>query len=662
MASCWLKPNNIAKKKRATRTLHFLAPTAGLEPATSKLTASCSTIELRRNTLDIILFDWYSVNTLLYLNKMKSIIKIIRYSWVLKRYYLATMFFAILISMLNQVTPFALKFLVDGIVEKNSGSNIDIWYIVGLLAIILVVNILIASVSNFSGYLGDILSVKLRKLLTNRYYAHILTLPMSYFDNQQAGKITSRLDRSISTVSELVQAFANDFVGMILTSVVTIAVMFYYSWPLAIMLAVLFPFYIWITSLSSKSWQRRQEPINSDTDISKARFIESVGQIRVVKSFNQEKAELNFMSQKLSNITIASKKQSKEWHWYDVARRAGLGVIFAGIYSYIILQTWNGNFTLGTLTLLFQLALQAQFPLFASSWIVESAQRASSGSKDYFEAMDTTSDIIDSENAIDLNFSRGEIKFENVDFAYQEKNNVLKNVSFVIEPNTKLALVGESGEGKTTIANLILRFYETSKGTILIDKQDISKVTQASLRDKIGVVFQEPALFSGTVRENISYGKPGANTKEIEAAAEAANATDFINKLPEGLDTEIGERGVKLSGGQKQRIAIARAILKDAPILILDEATSSLDSKAEHEVQEALKKLMHNRTTIIIAHRLSTIASVDKIIGLRNGKVIEEGSPAELAKGNGIYAELLELQNPTDQNKAKLKTYDINAA
>jgi ATP-binding cassette subfamily B protein len=219
--------------------------------------------------------------------------------------------------------------------------------------------------------------------------------------------------------------------------------------------------------------------------------------------------------------------------------------------------------------------------------------------------------------------------------------------------------VGESGEGKTTISNLLLRFYELTSGQIKIDGQDISEVTQESLRSQIAVVFQEPALFSGTIRENISYGVPKATKNEIYGAAKAANAEGFIAKLPHGLDTEIGERGVKLSGGQKQRIAIARAILKNAPILILDEATSSLDSRAEHEVQMALEELMKGRTTLIIAHRLSTIASVDMLIGIKGGKVVEQGSPAQLAKTNGIYADLLALQSPTAANKAKLKKYDI---
>jgi ATP-binding cassette subfamily B protein len=267
--------------------------------------------------------------------------------------------------------------------------------------------------------------------------------------------------------------------------------------------------------------------------------------------------------------------------------------------------------------------------------------------------------VQDAPGSTKLSITNGRVEYRNVDFAYDATDQILHDISFTVEPGTKLALVGESGEGKTTISNLLCRFYNVTGGSILIDGTDISTVTQDSLRSNIAVVFQEPALFSGTVRENIMYGSENASDEQLKAAANGANARTFIEKLPNGFDTEIGERGVKLSGGQKQRLAIARAILKDAPILILDEATSSLDSKAEHEVQQALNELMKNRTTLIIAHRLSTISSVDQIVGLKRGRVIEHGTPAELAQTDGIYAELLHLQLPGEQNKAKLQRYEI---
>ncbi|MEO7617329.1 MAG: ABC transporter ATP-binding protein, partial [Candidatus Saccharibacteria bacterium] len=531
---------------------------------------------------------------------MNEIVKIIRYSWQLKRYYLAIAFFVVLTSILSLATPFFLRYLVDGLDHTIHGQHIApsyfIWIVVGILAASVITTI----ISNIQGYYGDRLGVKLNTLLSQRYYDHLLNLPLEYFDNEIAGRVTNRLDRSIATVTQLIQQYANFFVGIFLTTILTLGALAIYAWPVALMLGLLFPLYVWLTTLSSNAWQERQGDINTDTDHSIGRFVETIGQIRVVKSFVREQAERLYFADKRQSIEKNTYIQSRRWHIYDIYRRLGLNVVFFLIYAYIAYEAYSGRMTLGVLTLLITLTQQAQFPLFAASGIVDTLQRAQAGSKDYFEVMETQPKIINKPDAGELKVTEGHISYHDVSFAYDGGQNVLNGIDFELKPGTKLAMVGESGEGKTTISNLLLRFYELTSGQIKIDGQDISEVTQESLRSQIAVVFQEPALFSGTIRENISYGVPNATKTEIYGAAKAANAEGFISKLPNGFDTEIGERGVKLSGGQKQRIAIARAILKNAPILILDEATSSLDSRAEHEVQMALEELMKGRTTLII--------------------------------------------------------------
>lgn len=546
---------------------------------------------------------------------------------------------------------------------KFSGGEVSFNYFLLLLGVMLLANIVGTLLSNLNGYLGDNMAAKLNSLLSERYFEHLMSLPISYYDNELTGKITARLERSIATISTLMQALSNNFVQFFLTTAITLVVIAIYSWPVALLLVVIFPTYIWITHLSSKSWQKSQEGINKDLDVANGRFVESITQVRVVKSFVTELREVNFFKGRRRSIESQTKRQSKKWHKYDIIRRLILDLIFFGIYLVIIGQAFMGQYGLGTVVLLITLVLQAQLPLFGSSFIIDSLQRASAGSKDYFEIMNTKASIVDSDDARALKVDEGKVEYRTVDFSYQQGSSVLKDISFTIEPGKKLALVGESGEGKSTLANLLLRFYELNSGYIYIDGQDISSVTQRSLRDAIGVVFQDPLLFSGTVRENIAYANVKVAEKQIIEAAKAANAYDFIKKLPDGLDTEIGERGVKLSGGQKQRIAIARAILKNPRILILDEATSSLDSKAEHEVQIALERLMRDRTTMIIAHRLSTISGVDTIVGLKNGRVAEIGSPDELALKKGIYAELLKLQtlSQTEEGRAKLKRYDLSS-
>lgn len=595
---------------------------------------------------------------------MRDLAKIIRYTWVLKPYYLAIGALVVVVSALNQASPFILKFLVDGVVKRSTGQEVATSYFGWLLAVLFLAGVAISVLTNVQGFLGDRLGARIHTILSQRYYDHLLELPLDFYDNQVTGRITARLERSIAGISELMKAMANAFVGFFLTSAFTLVILARYSLLVAGLLGTLFPLYMWLTQRTSRSWQVHQASINADLDEANGRFVEAVGNIRVVKSFVREVAESSFFARRRQAVEAKTRVQSLGWHRNDVYRGLSLNVIFFGIYALIIGQALNGSFgpletSVGTIVLMLQLSLQAQMPLLASSFIVDQIQRAAADSRDFFSVMDVAVSVADAPDATELEVTEGRVEFRDVCFAYRGGETVLTDVSFTVEPGSKLALVGESGEGKTTLANLLLRFYEPTGGQVVIDGQDIATVTQASLRSAIGVVFQEPALFSGTVASNIGYGREDLTEDEMVAAARAANAHRFVTRLPDGYQTQIGERGVKLSGGQKQRLAIARALVKNPPILVLDEATSSLDSKAEREVQEALARLMEGRTTLIIAHRLSTIRDVDRIVSLRNGQVAEVGSPDELAGAGGIYAELLALQTPGAANAARLKSYDI---
>lgn len=589
---------------------------------------------------------------------MKSIWHIITYSKSLWKYYAAISVFTVLLSLMSLLQPLFSGWAID---EISKGTSADVQYVIWLAIGIFILEVFSTIFSNIGGYIGDQMAAQLNKLLSTKYFKHMLSLPQGYFDVELSGKIINRLNRSITQITNFMQMMSNNFLQFIFSTVFSLIVVAYFSWQVALLLFALYPIYIFLTLRTSNKWMKYQEKKNKNQDIATGRFSEAINQIKVVKSFVQERRELSFFSSKMQKIVGINKPQSKYWHVQDVKRRLILNVIFLGVYLFIFIQAANGVYSPGVAVALILYAMQIRIPIFTISFLVENTQKAIADSKDYFAAMAVQPKVADIESAADLVVTKGAIAFNAIDFAY-DKHKVLKNVSFQIEPDSKVALVGESGEGKTTITNLLIRLYDPQVGSIEIDGNNIHDVSQQSLRKNIGVVFQDPALFSGTIFENISYANPQATEKEVIAAAKAANAHEFISKFESGYMSEIGERGLRLSGGQKQRIAIARALLKNAPILILDEATSSLDSKSEVEVQTALQRLMKGRTTLIIAHRLSTIASVDKIITIRNGKIDEIGTPDELSKTDGIYASLLQISSRQDESaKKQLKTFELSA-
>lgn len=597
---------------------------------------------------------------------MRSLIRILGVARELLPAYAAIVAAGVLAAATGLAVPFIIKAATDEVVAGLSGSGGGVPAVIWLAFLLLLTDVANTIISNIGGYLGDVMAIRLRSILSRSYFEKLLRLPQRYFDNELTGTIISRLQRSITETTGFLNMFANNFLPMILSVVAALAIIAWYSWWLALLMLAVYPLFTWLTALTSRRWQRLETAKNLEFDIAGGRFAEVVGQIRVVKSFVAEPRELSHFNSRYDATVGITREQSAYWHKMDMARRGGLNLIFFGIYAIIFTATISGSFTLGVMVLLIQLVNMARQPVQSMSFLVDASQRAITGCRDYFKVMDEPVESAAVSLAeplpVALRTPLGQpvVTFEDARFGYTGDVEVLRGVSFEIRRGERVAFVGESGVGKTTMTSLLLGLYPLTAGRLLVDGRDVSGVPLPELRAQVGVVFQDPALFSGTIRENIAYGRPGAAEAEIVGAARRSHAHGFITALPGGYDAEIGERGVKLSGGQKQRIAVARALLKNAPILVLDEATSSLDSKAERLVQEGLEELMSDRTTLIIAHRLSTISSVDRIITLRDGLIDEVGTPAELAATDGIYAELLALQGSASKSDRKrLQRYEI---
>jgi len=547
---------------------------------------------------------------------------------------------------LSSVTLLGFPYLAGKLLDVAQGKAVPYFASINEVALALIAILFVQGIFSFTRvYTFSVVSERSLADLRKAVYKKIIWLPLSFFDQRRVGELMSRITSDVGTLSEMFSFLLAELFRQLLTLVFGIAIIFYFApkltgfmlltFPLLVILALIFGKYI--RTLSKKT-QDKLAGANIVVE-------ESLQSISVVKAFTNESFETARYSNALIEVVLVAIRTARfrglfisfiifalfggivAVGWYGASLVQSQEITVGELFSFVIYTSFIG----GSIAGLGDIYTQLQRSIGASERLLEILQE-----KDEGEDVDAP--------AFKL---RGEIEFDNVSFSYPTRKDfvVLNDLNFRIEPGEKVALVGQSGSGKSTIINLLMRFYPVSVGAVEVDGKQVDSYNLTSYRKNIGIVPQEVILFGGTIKENIAYGRPGASFDEIREAARKGNALEFIESFPDKFETVVGERGVKLSGGQRQRIAIARAILKDPSILILDEATSSLDAHSELLVQEALEKLMEGRTSIIIAHRLSTIKKVDRIFVIKEGGIAEVGSHAELTQlNNGIYSNLLKLQ------------------
>jgi len=588
---------------------------------------------------------------------MKSIFKIIKLS---KPYQKWIVLAGILITgqaILQQVTPVTLKFVVDELSQQIKDGTGSYERLMFLFALIFAANLSMVVFNTVNRRLGDHIASRLGRYLTEIYYRKIFTLPQKYFDSEISGKIVNQLSRGIISIQDFIGAATNFIMPALLQAVFGIAVLAYFDLTIAMLALAVFPIYIAISSYSTHRWGRIEQEKNIHEDKSRGRIQEVISNIKLVKTYNTQRREWGYISGEYQTINKLYDKQSTQYHILNFIREFGLEIAVIVILFIVFKKTFLGELSLGEMVLIVQILSQLRWPLFGMSFILERIQNAEADSKAFFQVIDLSStEVFHTSNIAKLS-SQPTLEFDHVNFSYENESPVLTDVNLKLDKQEVVALVGHSGSGKTTLVNLILRLYEPTSGKLFLSGENYIEIDHSWVRAHVALVFQDNELFSSTIRENVAYGMQDATYEQVVEALKQANAYEFVARFKDGLDAKIGERGVKLSGGEKQRIQIARAILHNKPILILDEATSSLDSRSEKLVQEALEKLFKNRLVIIIAHRFSTIQNVDRIVVLDDGKIADEGSPRDLAGREGIYSELLRYQ--IEGNKKLLSKYGL---
>ncbi|MBT7272486.1 MAG: ABC transporter ATP-binding protein [Nitrospina sp.] len=571
---------------------------------------------------------------------MNSLLRVLSYLKPYKKVVSLTLGFAILTTLLDLIPPWIIKVIIDELVDEKKTSLIN-WVIVGLIGVYFLRNFLNYQRIMFNNRLEQDVVFDMR----SNVYKALNQLSINFFENRSTGELMSRINDDVNYVERIFIDGVEQVVTAILTLTGITIILFYLHWKLALVALLPIPLLIWGASIYTKKAHSLYHKVRDSAAKMNSRLQDSISGIREIFAFNRQSHEISRFEKKSREYCNSNLKVMSLWAIYSPAMMflGSLGTALILLYGTELIR--NDEITIGSLVAFIGYLALFYTPINQLHSVNHMLQHALASGERIFEIIDRQPDVKEIPNAfLPTTNMRGEIEFQEVTFAYTQNKPVIKNLSLNISSGNKIALVGHTGSGKSTLIKLLLRFYDTDLGKITIDNHNIKELKISYLREQIGLVSQDPYLFNGTVAENILYGNVEANHEQMRKAAIAAHADDFVKGLPEEYDTRIGERGVKLSGGEKHRIAIARTLLKDPPILILDEATASVDTETELKIKEALSSLMARRTTILIAHRLSTLEGADRILVIKSGKLIESGTHDQMINNETEYAQLFRSQ------------------
>ncbi|MGI6632633.1 MAG: ABC transporter ATP-binding protein [Bacillota bacterium] len=570
---------------------------------------------------------------------MRTLRRLLGFAVPYWKVYLATLALMLAITGTQLVQPLITKWIVDEIYGNKSWSYL-LWGVLAIAGAALVGAVLGYLQRYGMSWAGQKIIYDVR----NKLYEHLQQLSFSFYDQAQTGQLMSRVTADVEQTRRFLAHSMVQIVGASIRFTSALVLMLSLDWKLTLVAMIPVPVLVWRVKIYATIIRPRFWAVQQMLAVMTSTLQENITGQRVVKAFARKSHE----TEKFERDNMALLNRNVETVRASAGNEAMMMLLIESCLALILFwggrEVFRGTLSVGTLVAFNALMLETLRQVRMLGMWVSGAQRTIAAGDRIFEILDTKADVSDSPGAKPLPRIKGAVTFENVSFAYDGERMVVEDINLSVKPGETIAVLGGTGSGKSSLINLIPRFYDVSKGRVLIDGVDVRDVTLESLRRQIGVVTQETFLFSASLRDNIAYGKPGASDEEVRRAAKAAHIDDFIDSLPNGYDTVIGERGVGLSGGQKQRVAIARALLMDARILLLDESTSSVDVETEMQIQRAFAELLKNRTSFIIAQRLSTVRNADRIIVLDKGRIAEEGTHRTLLEKGGIYTAIYNLQ------------------